>query len=248
MCVSAAAAVGIASALFTTSQIIDERQTQRNTISALEEQNRINNRQAADQQTALNLQQTQARDQAVNRQLREQLQAANEASSVRTAAAESGITGVGVNRQVGQIGQALSSDLGIIERNLAASNAQINNRLDASHRGLISQNNQLDREVAGPGLLDSLVRIGAAYIGGASAGGQFFGPAATLGEGAARVGTLFASPSTFMTFADEERVRNAQATGFSEDFLSGGFINRDLARSERSLARVRQRRSEFDAS
>lgn len=229
-------AIGAAFAAMTAGQIVAQNRQARKTAEAQQE---AINTQTNLQSAALSQQATEVQRAASEQATQQQLQAAQVASQVAAQAGEAGITGTGVNRLVSSVGQQAQRELAITESNTLGQVGQIRSQQEAGEINRRTQlgniQSQLDASTVGP--LAAIARIGASFIGGAATGGALTGAGAaagtagTAGTAAAAAGTglnFLSTLSNFVSPSDQERIDNAQATGYSDEYRSGGLIKQQI--------------------
>lgn len=171
-------AIGAIMAATTAVQIVGEEKRARDQVKFQEAQAKAATKNANQQQSALQTQASQLSSQAAEEAQANMLQEAQQISAVRASAGEAGITGIGVNRLVGDVAQQYNTNQGIADRNFENQIGQIRSNQEGVQSGLESTLNQARQKVAAPGLLDSALRIGSSFVGGYAGGAGMAAPAA----------------------------------------------------------------------
>ena len=141
---------------------------------ALEKSSEIANRNFQRRQEELNTQKNIQQANAVEQANKANLNASKVASAVRMSARDSGISGVGVERLVSDVGAQLSSQLSLNERNLRNSTMSLELERQSAFRNLEGINRQLQSQAQeGIGLIEGIVKIGQGAYGGLEASQQF---------------------------------------------------------------------------
>ena len=177
-------AVAAVYAGMTALQISQERKAANNQIAFQEKTAKLAFKNANEQQSALQSQANQVQAAANEQAQAISLQQAQEVSQVRNATGEAGVTGSGVNRLVGNIGNIASTQLGALQKNTLGQVNQINSNIDAVQGNLQGTINQMSQRVAKPGALDSIARIGASALGGYAMGASMVGAGGAAASGA----------------------------------------------------------------
>jgi hypothetical protein len=163
-------------------QVYGQVETAKGQVAAQENAAKGAYRNANSQQSALNSQRVIASQQAVEKITKDQLGAAQAASAARVSAGEAGISGVGVNRIVGDIGQQLGQETAVTQTNLLRQQSSLGSQSESIQMGLEDQIKSLQVE-RGPSPLEAALSIGM----GAFSGGQT-GAAMGYGSGVAMNG------------------------------------------------------------
>lgn len=171
-------AIGAIMAATTAVQIVGEEKRARDQVKFQEAQAKAATKNANQQQSALQTQASQLSSQAAEEAQANMLQEAQQISAVRASAGEAGVTGIGVNRLVGDVAQQYNTNQGIADRNFENQIGQIRSNQEGVQSGLESTLNQARQKVAAPGLLDSALRIGSSFVGGYAGGAGMAAPAA----------------------------------------------------------------------
>lgn len=185
-------AIGAIMAATTAVQIVGEEKRARDQVKFQEAQAKAATKNANQQQSALQTQASQLSSQAAEEAQANMLQEAQQISAVRASAGEAGVTGIGVNRLVGDVAQQYNMNQGIADRNFENQIGQIRSNQEGVQSGLESSLNQARQKVAAPGLLDSALRIGSSFAGGYAGGAGMAAPAAA-GAASSSGGGLFDS-------------------------------------------------------
>lgn len=185
-------AIGAIMAATTAVQIVGEEKRARDQVKFQEAQAKAATKNANQQQSALQTQASQLSSQAAEEAQANMLQEAQQISAVRASAGEAGVTGIGVNRLVGDVAQQYNMNQGIADRNFENQIGQIRSNQEGVQSGLESSLNQARQKVAAPGLLDSALRIGSSFVGGYAGGAGMAAPAAA-GAASSSGGGLFDS-------------------------------------------------------
>ena len=147
-------AIGAIMAATTAVQIVGEEKRARDQVKFQEAQAKVATKNANQQQSALQTQASQLGSQAAEEAQANMLQEAQQISAVRASAGEAGVTGIGVNRLVGDVAQQYNMNQGIADRNFENQIGQIRSNQEGVQSGLESSLNQARQKVAAPGLLD----------------------------------------------------------------------------------------------
>lgn len=131
-------------------QIYGEHQSAKAQVAAQEQMANNAFRTANNQMSALESQRNRLSSQTIEKVTAEQLRAAQAASSARVSAGEAGITGVGVNRIVSDIGQQLGRNTAIEQSNLLINQANIASQQENVQLGLEQQIKQYQTPVKAP--------------------------------------------------------------------------------------------------
>jgi hypothetical protein len=163
-------------------QVYGQVETAKGQVAAQEQAAKGAYRNANSQQSALNSQRVIASQQAVEKITKDQLGAAQAASAARVSAGEAGISGVGINRIVGDIGQQLGQETAVTQTNLLRQQSSLGAKSESVQMGLEDTIKGLQVE-RGPSPLEAALTIGM----GAYSGGQM-GTAMGYGSGVAMNG------------------------------------------------------------
>jgi hypothetical protein len=167
-------------------QVYGQVETAKGQVAAQENAAKGAYRNANSQQSALNSQRVIASQQAVEKITKDQLGAAQAASAARVSAGEAGISGVGINRIVGDIGQQLGQETAVTQTNLLRQQSSLGAQSESVQMGLEDQIKGLQVE-RGPSPLEAALSIGmGAFSGGQTGAAMGYGSGFAL-DGAGQI-------------------------------------------------------------